>query len=176
MALAGLKLKLHANSDVIYSLVIDSDLRIESLDFMPKMKNLQILSIINNRWVRFFDMLLFRSLWIAYFSLTGSLDRLLLFPKLRILKLQGNRILTSQDCDAIMDLNKLEILTLSWNPFNKTEDDTVRFRSKLPALLKLDNVIQLDCQDRVETSDEDEDYQCRNDKKAYHLRMVTGRK
>lgn len=49
MALTKLSLKLHDNRDAIYSLVIESDLCINNLDFMPEMKNLEILSIINNR-------------------------------------------------------------------------------------------------------------------------------
>lgn len=71
-----------------------------------------------------------------------------------------------------MKLGKLENLNLSWNPFNKTNDDTARFRFKLPALLKLDSMILPD--DEEETSDEDEDYQFRHGKNPYRLKLVSG--
>lgn len=93
------------------------------------------------------------------------MDRLLLFPKLRILKLHNNMIAKSSDCDAILKLKKLEILNLSGNPFNKSDEDTRRF--KLPGLVMLDGVRV--AVNREDTSDEDEDYKLRRDNRLYHL-------
>lgn len=89
--------------------------------------------------------------------MSSGFEHLLLYPKLKILKMPENQICNIGDCAPILKLKKLEILDMSRNPFSMHEIcDYSSFKDDLPVLKRLDGYSVPG--NWEETTDEDEDH------------------